>query len=234
MRYIIILLLCTGMATAQETAKPYNIPFASKGNVIELSVANSSASTAEGVKVEATIVPEGIKFTEKSVTIISIKSKEEQTASFTFTVDKTAKVNKDQTLSFKITDKTGQQWIKEIKINIAPPATYELLQNYPNPFNPTTTIEYSLPTLSGRDLVSNEIRDGQLPGAGTQYTVSLKIYDAIGREVIGLVNEQQGPGYYEKTFNANQLASGMYIYQLIATDQQKNKHTFQKKMMLLK
>jgi hypothetical protein len=115
----------------------------------------------------------------------------------------------------------GQTWKKEIKINIAPPMTYELCQNYPNPFNPTTTIEY------------------QLPGTGTRFTVSLKIYDVIGREVISLVNEQQEPGYYQKTFNASQLASGMYIYRLIATpvpsgDQQNNKHFFQKKMMLIK
>jgi hypothetical protein len=216
MKHIIILLICANIALAQEKTKPYEIPFSSKGNVIELSVENISASTAEGVKVEATNIPEGIKFTEKSVAITSIKSKEEQVAAFTFSVDKTVKVNKDQTLTFNITDKIGQQWTKEIKINICPPMTYELLQNYPNPFNPTTTIEY------------------QLPGTGTQYTVSLKVYDAIGREVIDLVKERQEPGYYEKTFNANQLASGMYVYQLIAIDQLNNKHIFKKKMMLLK
>ncbi len=94
--------------------------------------------------------------------------------------------------------------------------TYEILQNYPNPFNPTTTIEY------------------QLPGTGTQYIVSLRIFDAIGREVMKLVDQPQEPGYYQKTFNASQIASGMYIYQLIATDQQNNKHVFKKKMMLLK
>jgi hypothetical protein len=82
--------------------------------------------------------------------------------------------------------------------------------------NPTTTIEY------------------QLPGTGTRFNVSLKVYDVIGREIVSLVNEQQEPGYYQKIFNASQLASGMYIYQLIAIDQQNNKHVFKKKMMLLK
>ncbi|MGA3288410.1 MAG: T9SS type A sorting domain-containing protein, partial [Bacteroidota bacterium] len=114
------------------------------------------------------------------------------------------------------TDKTGQKWTKEIKISITPPTTYELLQNYPNPFNPTTTIEY------------------QLPGAGTRYNVSLKVYDVIGREVVNLVNEQQEPGYYQKTFDASRLASGMYVYRLVATDEQKKQHVFNKKMLMLK
>jgi hypothetical protein len=213
MKIIIALLICTNLGIAQ---KAYEIPFASKGNTIELAVANSSALAAEGVKVEATSIPEGIKFTEKTVALPTLKSKEEQTASFTFSVEKTAKVNKQDTLRFTITDKTGQRWTKEIKISITPPTTYELLQNYPNPYNPSTTIEY------------------QLPGTGTRYNVSLKIYDAIGREIANLVNEQQEPGYYQKVFNASRYASGMYIYRLVATDENNKQHVYQKKMMLLR
>jgi hypothetical protein len=67
-----------------------------------------------------------------------------------------------------------------------------------------------------------------------RYTVSLKIYDAIGREVATLANEQQEPGYYQKTFDARQFASGMYIYRLIATDEQNKQHVFQKKMLMVK
>jgi hypothetical protein len=218
MKTIIALLLCANLAAAQQM---YEIPFpegtgSSNENTIELAVANTSSLTAEAVKVEAASIPKGIKFTEKTVILSSLKSKEELTASFTFSVDKTAKVNKEDTLRFTITDKTGQQWTKEIKISILPPATYELLQNYPNPFNPSTTIEY------------------QLPGVGTRFIVSLKIYDVIGREVANLVNEQQEPGYYQKTFNASRYASGMYIYRLVATDEQNKKHVFQKKMLMLK
>ena len=203
-------------AKVNEDATCYDVPVASKGNTIDLSVANTSTLSSEGVKVEATSIPEEIKFTEKTVALPTLKSKEELTASFTFSVEKTAKVNKQDTLRFTITDKTGQKWTKEIKISITPPTTYELLQNYPNPFNPTTTIEY------------------QLPGTGTRYNVSLKIYDAIGREIINLVNEQQEPGYYQKTFAANRYASGMYIYRLVATDEQNKQHVYQKKMVLLR
>lgn len=216
MRYITIIFLYVTIASAQQTTKPYDIPFASKGNEIELSVANTSAQSAEGVKVEVTNAPEWLKFTESNVSFAILKAKEEQTASFTFSVDKTAQVNKEQTLSFSITDNTGQQWTKDITIKIAPPATYELYQNYPNPFNPTTTIEY------------------QLPGAAAKYTVSLKVYDIIGREVAHLVNEQQEPGGYQATFDARKFASGMYVYRLTAIDEKNNQHVFQKKMVLLR
>ena len=70
--------------------------------------------------------------------------------------------------------------------------TYQL-DNYPNPFNPTTIIHYTIPK-SG--------------------LVTLKIYDLLGREVKTLVNEYQNKGRYDVTFNAENLASGIYIYQL--------------------
>jgi hypothetical protein len=201
---------------SNETVSIYDIPCASKGNVIELSIANTSQQPEEEVKVEVDNIPGCLKFINTNVVVGTLKSKEEQTASFTFSVDKTAKVKTEQTINFTITDKTGQKWSKDIKVSITPPMTYDLFQNYPNPFNPTTTIEY------------------QLPGTGEHFSVTLKIYDVIGREVMNLVNEQQEPGYYQRTFNASQLASGMYIYQLVVTDQQNNKHIFHKKMMLLK
>jgi hypothetical protein len=70
---------------------------------------------------------------------------------------------------------------------------YELYQNYPNPFNPSTTINYSLPK-SG--------------------LVTLKVYDILGREVKTLVNTYKAAGSYDVSFNASNLASGIYIYQL--------------------
>jgi subtilisin family serine protease len=88
------------------------------------------------------------------------------------------------------------------------PSAYLLEQNYPNPFNPATTITY------------------QLPKSGS---VTLKIYDMLGKEVMTLVNEQKELGRYTVQFDASSLASGMYIYQLRAND-----YTSTKKMLLLK
>jgi beta-glucosidase len=96
------------------------------------------------------------------------------------------------------------------------PVAFKLQQNFPNPFNPTTIIEY------------------QLPGVGTRFIVSLKIYDMLGREIIQLVNAQQESGYHQTVFDARSLASGLYMYRLTAMDKENNQHTFQKKMLLLK
>jgi hypothetical protein len=215
MRTIIALLIFTSFALGQQV---YEIPFPegtgeSKGNVIELSVANTSALTAEQVRVEVANAPPWIIFARKDTVISALKSKEEQTASFSFSVGKAAEVNKEQTLAFSITTKSGETWTKEIRFRVAPPATYELFQNYPNPFNPTTVISYQLSQISN---------------------VSLKVYDILGREILALVNEQQEPGYYQRSFNARGYASGMYIYQLIAADRQNHKHVFHKAMMLVK
>jgi mannose/cellobiose epimerase-like protein (N-acyl-D-glucosamine 2-epimerase family) len=78
------------------------------------------------------------------------------------------------------------------------PNEFLLSQNYPNPFNPSTTIKYSIPV-------------GVALNATTT-TVSLKIYDILGREIATLVNRQQEGGNYEVQFDASHLSSGLYIY----------------------
>ena len=88
------------------------------------------------------------------------------------------------------------------------PAHYSLEQNFPNPFNPTTNIRYSIVKAS---------------------KVTLKVYDILGREVQTLVNSVQAPGQYTVPFNAQNLASGVYIYQINAGN-----FTATKKLMLLK
>jgi hypothetical protein len=75
------------------------------------------------------------------------------------------------------------------------PAMYTLSQNYPNPFNPSTTIDYSLPHAS---------------------RVKLNIYNVLGQVVATLVNDQRAAGTYAVRWNASNLASGLYFYQLTA------------------
>ncbi|MGB8294403.1 MAG: T9SS type A sorting domain-containing protein, partial [Polyangia bacterium] len=88
------------------------------------------------------------------------------------------------------------------------PTSYALDQNYPNPFNPSTTINYQIP------------KDG---------LVTLKIYDALGREVKTLLDEYKSTGKYSVQFDASHLASGVYFYSIHASD-----FVDVKKMMLIK
>jgi hypothetical protein len=207
----LILFLYTSIAAAQ-TDSAYTIPFASKGNTIELTVANTSKITTQAVNVSVSNAPSWVKFDSTKQTIKSLTASTEQTATFAFTIDKSAPVGKGQTLTFSITA-NGQTWTKNIAIKVAAPQTYTLFQNYPKPYKPSTVISYQLSAKS---------------------SVNLKIYDVIGREVANLVSEQQEPGYYQKAFNASRYASGMYIYRLVATDEQNKQHMFQEKMMLVK
>jgi hypothetical protein len=75
------------------------------------------------------------------------------------------------------------------------PTHYALNQNYPNPFNPTTEISFDLP------------RDG---------SVSLKVFDILGREVATLVHRKLAAGKHHAAFDATSLPSGIYIYRLQA------------------
>ena len=85
---------------------------------------------------------------------------------------------------------------------------FVLMQNYPNPFNPSTMIKYSIKE---------------------QSVVSLRIYDALGKQITELVREQKDPGIYTVEFNANKLSSGIYFYTLTA-----NNFSDTKKMFLVK
>lgn len=88
------------------------------------------------------------------------------------------------------------------------PFQHALSQNYPNPFNPVTTIAYSVPTAE---------------------TVTLKVFDMLGREVATLVDGIRAPGVHEIQFDAGHLPSGMYVYRMEA-----NGYSEMKKLVLLK
>ncbi len=75
------------------------------------------------------------------------------------------------------------------------PRQFSLDQNYPNPFNPTTRIRYALPSAA---------------------RVVLKIYDLLGQEVATMLDEVQQPGWYTETWDARDVASGVYFYRLTA------------------
>jgi len=91
------------------------------------------------------------------------------------------------------------------------PLNFSLSQNYPNPFNPTTIINYEL---------------------GITNYVSLKVYDALGSEVMTLVNENKQAGMYSISFDGSNLPSGMYYYKLFLSGEVNFTDT--KKMLLIK
>ncbi len=88
------------------------------------------------------------------------------------------------------------------------PDNFILMQNYPNPFNPATTISFSLPAKS---------------------FVSLKIYNALGKEVSNIVSGELPAGEYKRQWNAADFPSGVYFYRM-----QVGTQTETKKLVLIK
>ena len=95
-----------------------------------------------------------------------------------------------------------------VEVSMTAPAEFTLNQNYPNPFNPSTKISYSIPKASH---------------------VKLIIYNMLGKEVVKLVDNKEEAGNHSITFDASNLASGIYLYKL-----QTNTNQLTKKMILLK
>lgn len=98
--------------------------------------------------------------------------------------------------------------IVEVELESNLPTEYSLEQNYPNPFNPTTTIKFGLPESA---------------------KVVLEVYNVVGERVSTLVNVEMEAGYHQVNFNANNMASGMYIYRI-----KSNEFIQTKKLLLLK
>lgn len=88
------------------------------------------------------------------------------------------------------------------------PVKFSLEQNYPNPFNPITRFGLRIAE----------------PGL-----VKLTIYNAAGKEITALINENLNPGTYEVTWDASNYPSGTYFYRLHTGD-----YAETKKMILLK
>ncbi len=112
------------------------------------------------------------------------------------------------THSFVWDEYTAAWVITSVPVEGQTPVQYSLSQNYPNPFNPTTIISYTLP------------RDGR---------VTIRIYDALGREIQTLFDGYKTSGNQSVSFDASKFASGVYYYRLISGE-----YALTKKMLLMK
>jgi hypothetical protein len=119
--------------------------------------------------------------------------------------------NFSTTASFTLTPES----VTGIENNSALINSFELGQNYPNPFNPSTFINFKIPF---------------------QSMVTIKVYNILGSEVATLINEEKPAGNYNIKFNAGNLASGVYFYQLKAVPAggQAGNFAATKKLILMK
>ena len=107
----------------------------------------------------------------------------------------------------------GGEPIGILYLNGISPKDFALEQNYPNPFNPVTKIRFSL-------LYSSK--------------VSMVIYDALGRKVESLIEDNLKPGVFDAVWDGSNYSSGIYFYSLNAEYANGTKFSSVKKMVLLK
>ncbi|MBN2279100.1 MAG: discoidin domain-containing protein [Candidatus Marinimicrobia bacterium] len=122
-----------------------------------------------------------------------------------------------------LSEVNGNEWTSCAEINILqknPTTTsmenptittvseFRLDQNYPNPFNPATHISFYI---------------------SRKASVKLEIYNLLGRKITTLTNKVYSPGKHTISWNASDLPSGIYFYQL--TD---HKQSITRKMVLQK
>jgi hypothetical protein len=123
-------------------------------------------------------------------------------------IDQTVE-NGDYFYRLKQVDFNGTyEYSDEVEIDVIGPLSFVLEQNYPNPFNPSTNIKYSVPETGN---------------------VKLSVYNTVGEEVALLVDGFSESGFFEVSFNASNLPSGVYMYKLQSANSVQTK-----KMMLLK
>ena len=134
------------------------------------------------------------------VTITDTSSKVEYIRTYLPAEETSQRHNKDISHSYTII-KTGST---SNVIDFSPaPGNYNLSQNYPNPFNPETLIKYTIPAANN---------------------VQLKVFDALGKEIITLVNQYQNPGTYTVSFDSQKLSlpSGIYFYRITSGNYSKS------------
>lgn len=93
------------------------------------------------------------------------------------------------------------------------PSSFKLNQNYPNPFNSSTSITYSLPIESH---------------------ITVRLYDVLGREIKTILQGERDAGDYHLQFEAYDLATGVYVYQLLATTSTGSAFVKSRKMLLVR
>lgn len=189
------------------------IPFASAGHVIELTIENASSIPQSSITVNAAALPAWLTLEPREYALGALPGRTGKTARFMFAVEKAAPVNTDHTLTFTVNGSPGQTWSKGVTIRIAPPASFELFQNYPNPFNPTTSIAYQLPLES---------------------RVRLVIYDLLGKEVSTLVDGHRSAGYHQVEWDASDASSGLYVCRIMATGHDGREMVRNRMMMLVR
>jgi hypothetical protein len=190
--------------TGQVPVELTSFTATSFGNQVTLNWVTATETNNNGFEIQRS--KDGINFT--GISFVKGYGNTIQTQNYTFS-DKGLTAG-NYTYRLKQVDFDGSvNFSKAVEVEVSSPNVFALTQNYPNPFNPSTSISF---TVSKNELAT------------------LKVFNSVGQEVATLFNSvAQAGNVYEINFDARQLSTGIYFYQL---RQGSNLET--KKMILIK
>ncbi|MBO6586909.1 MAG: T9SS type A sorting domain-containing protein [Gracilimonas sp.] len=207
------LIITAIIGTFPAAAQTYTIPFASKGNTLQLEVVNSGQENGQDLLVQAVEIPDWISLSADELHLDNISSGDSQIITFRFDAGEKVEVGEVYALTFQITQQGRVIGEKNFQLASDAPADFKLFANFPNPFNPATTISYQLPE---------------------QTKVTVQIFNILGQLVSEPVNASQKPGKYQFRWNASSYASGVYLYRFVGKTESGKQVTEQRKMLLVK
>lgn len=189
---------------------------AGQGSQVVVYVKNRTKQPLKDLSVMPDQMPEGWESQPSSREINQLPAGHQQTVTFSLKAPDTQPRN----VGFELQNDEGLTvgWVARIGLPESAtadekPATFEVHGNYPNPFNPTTTISYSLPQAMD---------------------VRLTVFNILGQRVATLVDNQQEAGVQNITWDASRVASGTYLYRIVAEGTGGQRFVSEKKMVLIK
>lgn len=189
---------------------------AGQGNRVVVYVKNRTEKPLTDLSVQPDWLPEEWSSQPADRSISVLPAGHQQTVTFSLQASTTQARN----VGFKLQTKDGLSigWTARVALPESAaggqkPKTFEVHGNYPNPFNPTTTISYSLPQTM---------------------EVQLTIYNILGQKVVTLVNSEQEAGMQNVTWDASRVASGTYLYRMVAEAADGRRFITERKMVLIK
>ncbi|MEL6773089.1 MAG: T9SS type A sorting domain-containing protein, partial [Bacteroidota bacterium] len=191
-------------ALAQEAA-PHALPFASTGHTLELEVAHADNERAQPAAFTVTLAdaPAWLAVTPAAVTLDALAPGTDALARFAFDVADTAPVGEPGAMTFALATPEGQTWTKTVRVEVAAPEAFAVAGAYPNPFAHAAEVVYDLPA---------------------DATVTFAVYDLLGR-VVHEVRTEQAAGRHTAAVTGAGLASGVYVWRLVALGTDGQRHT---------
>ncbi len=162
---------------------------------IQLTWETATETNNRGFEIERSIIQEGKDLEWQPVGFVAGFGTTTESHMYNFTDDNNLSAGNYAYRLRQIDFDGSFVYTQHIEIATAERIGFRLEQNYPNPFNPATTIKFSNPV---------------------KQLVTLRVYSLLGEQITELVNRELEAGYYSFDFRADNLPSGIYIYQLSA------------------